>query len=285
MTVITSHRTSTPPSSTGLSRRSALRGLGGVTVAALLAAGAQADRAMAQAATPSVTEPLFTEWAAAWSGDTARVAVIYADDVVGVDYATGERFDGADSIRSHIEGIHAGYRDLEITLTSGFICGNHAALEYVFSGTYIGQQPAGSGLPVSSNNVTLFELADGKIVRETHYYDYYSVLKQLGALPGPSAASTPAAASAAGGPTLEMVDDAFNPTTLAIAANTDVTVTLTNKGIAPHNVSIDALKISVDITPGATKTVTINAPAGTYEFYCNVPGHKAAGMVGTLTVA
>ena len=82
-----------------------------------------------------------------------------------------------------------------------------------------------------------------------------------------------------------MVDDAFNPTTLAIAANTDVTITLTNKGIAPHNVSIDALKISVDVTPGATKTVTINAPAGTYEFYCNVPGHKAAGMVGTLTVA
>ena len=28
----------------------------------------------------------------------------------------------------------------------------------------------------------------------------------------------------------------------------------------------------------------INAPAGEYEFYCNIPGHKEAGMVGKLTV-
>jgi steroid delta-isomerase-like uncharacterized protein len=265
-----------------------LRGLGGATVAALLAAGPHADRVVAQDATPGATEPLFSEWVAAWSGDTARVAGIYADDVVGVDYADGERFEGADEIRSHIEGLNAGYSDLKITVASGFLCGNRAALEYVFSGTYIGQQagqPAGSGRPVSTNNVALFELADGKIVRETHYYDYYAVLKQIGVLPAPGAASTPAADTAAGGPTLELVEMAFNPNTLAIAANTDVTVTLTNKGIAPHNFAIDALSISVDVPPGATTTVTINAPAGTYEFYCNVPGHKAAGMVGTLTVA
>ena len=53
----------------------------------------------------------------------------------------------------------------------------------------------------------------------------------------------------------------------------------------PHNFSIDALGIDVDIAPGATKQVVINAPAGEYEYYCNVPGHKEAGMVGTLTVS
>ena len=64
MTVITSHRTSTPPSSTGLSRRSALRGLGGVTVAALLGECiCKPDRVVAQAATPSATETLCSEWA------------------------------------------------------------------------------------------------------------------------------------------------------------------------------------------------------------------------------
>jgi uncharacterized cupredoxin-like copper-binding protein len=61
-------------------------------------------------------------------------------------------------------------------------------------------------------------------------------------------------------------------------------VTLPNDGVTLHNFSIDALGISVDIAPGATETVTINAPAGSYEYYCNVPGHKEAGMVGTLTV-
>jgi uncharacterized cupredoxin-like copper-binding protein len=63
-----------------------------------------------------------------------------------------------------------------------------------------------------------------------------------------------------------------------------VTVRVPNKGAALHNVSIDDLGISVDIAPGATERVVINAPAGTYEYDCNVPGHKPAGMDGTLTV-
>ena len=41
----------------------------------------------------------------------------------------------------------------------------------------------------------------------------------------------------------------------------------------------------MDIAPGATEEVVINAPPGEYEYSCNVPGHKEAGMVGTLTAA
>jgi len=35
---------------------------------------------------------------------------------------------------------------------------------------------------------------------------------------------------------------------------------------------------------GDSTTVTVNLPAGTYTFYCSVPGHKEAGMTGTLVV-
>ena len=77
----------------------------------------------------------------------------------------------------------------------------------------------------------------------------------------------------------------FEPKELTIPANTDVTVVLPNDGVTPHNFSVDELGIDVDIAPGATEEVVINAPAGEYEFYCNVPGHKQAGMVGTLTVS
>lgn len=76
----------------------------------------------------------------------------------------------------------------------------------------------------------------------------------------------------------------FDPKELSIPAGTDVTVSLPNEGVTLHNFAIDALDISVDIQPGETGEAVINAPAGTYEYYCNVPGHKAAGMVGTLTV-
>ena len=76
----------------------------------------------------------------------------------------------------------------------------------------------------------------------------------------------------------------FEPKEVTIPANTDVTVVLPNDGVTPHNFSIDELGIDVDIAPGETKETVINAPAGEYEYYCNVPGHKEAGMVGTLIV-
>jgi uncharacterized cupredoxin-like copper-binding protein len=36
---------------------------------------------------------------------------------------------------------------------------------------------------------------------------------------------------------------------------------------------------------GGTKSVSVNLKAGKYTFYCSVPGHRAGGMVGTLTVS
>ena len=37
-------------------------------------------------------------------------------------------------------------------------------------------------------------------------------------------------------------------------------------------------------TKGGESTVSIELPAGEYEFYCPVSGHEQAGMKGTLTV-
>jgi plastocyanin len=55
-----------------------------------------------------------------------------------------------------------------------------------------------------------------------------------------------------------------------------------------HNVTIEssAGKI-VGATPtfqGGSKTLTLDLKAGTYKFFCSVPGHRMAGMEGTLTV-
>jgi uncharacterized cupredoxin-like copper-binding protein len=100
-------------------------------------------------------------------------------------------------------------------------------------------------------------------------------------------ATAPAGGEPAAAMTVDIVahDIFLEPSEVTIPANTDVTVNLPNEGAAPHNFSIDALGIDVDIAAGATEHVVINAPAGEYEFYCNVPGHKEAGMVGTLTVS
>jgi uncharacterized cupredoxin-like copper-binding protein len=95
----------------------------------------------------------------------------------------------------------------------------------------------------------------------------------------------PPAGQVATSPTIAMIDINFDPKEVTIPANTDVTINLVNKGAAVHNFNIDQLNVhSGDIQPGQTGTVTVNAPAGDYQYYCAIPGHKEAGMVGTLHV-
>lgn len=83
---------------------------------------------------------------------------------------------------------------------------------------------------------------------------------------------------------VEAVDIDFNPNEFTIAADTDVTVTIINNGEQLHTFTIDELDINVEIDPGATEEVTINAEAGEYVYYCTVPGHREAGQEGTMTV-
>ncbi len=112
------------------------------------------------------------------------------------------------------------------------------------------------------------------------------------ASPSPSASpvATPATTetAAAGGATTVAVtagDLFFDPKEFTIAANTDVQLTLTNNGALAHDWAVrdQAPKTSL-LNPGGSETITVNLPAGSYQFYCTVPGHAEAGMVGTLTV-
>jgi len=55
-----------------------------------------------------------------------------------------------------------------------------------------------------------------------------------------------------------------------------------------HNVTIESSSgQTVAATPsfqGGSKTLKLTLKAGTYKFFCSIPGHRAAGMEGTLTV-
>jgi glucose/arabinose dehydrogenase/uncharacterized cupredoxin-like copper-binding protein len=141
--------------------------------------------------------------------------------------------------------------------------------------------PEGAATPTAATEETTPTAA---IVETTPTVGAAAATTTVAETPTTGAASPIASPSGAGAQTITMVDIKFDPNALTIPANTDVTISLPNNGASMHNFSIDQLNISVDVQPGQTGSVTINAPAGTYEFYCNVPGHKAAGMVGTLTV-
>jgi plastocyanin len=67
-----------------------------------------------------------------------------------------------------------------------------------------------------------------------------------------------------------------------------VTIEMTNMSPVEHDVAVAQGTTVVGQTPvftGGSKAVTLNLKPGTYAFYCTVPGHRQAGMEGTLTVS
>ena len=67
-----------------------------------------------------------------------------------------------------------------------------------------------------------------------------------------------------------------------------VSISFTNSSSVPHNLTVGSSSGAVlGATPtfqGGTKILPLHLAAGTYKFYCTVPGHRQAGMEGTLTV-
>ncbi|MGE3796193.1 MAG: PQQ-binding-like beta-propeller repeat protein [Thermomicrobiales bacterium] len=105
------------------------------------------------------------------------------------------------------------------------------------------------------------------------------------ATPGATAPDASPVAGAEAEVTVEMIDINFVPKEFTIEANTDAVVGLINNGVAIHNFNIDELEIaSGDFQSGETGSVTINAEAGEYTYYCSIPGHREAGMVGVMIV-
>lgn len=77
---------------------------------------------------------------------------------------------------------------------------------------------------------------------------------------------------------------AFTPPTMKASAG-KTTIRFTNKGVVEHDFVIDALKVKILAKPGKTAEATVTLKAGTYTFYCTIPGHLQSGMQGKLTVS
>jgi plastocyanin len=89
-------------------------------------------------------------------------------------------------------------------------------------------------------------------------------------------------------------DFAFDPSELSVAAGSDVSITMTNEGAAPHNLRVagedgeydtddDAVTDPDNIGGGESGTLEWTAPeaAGDFEFRCDF---HPAQMTGTITV-
>jgi plastocyanin len=106
----------------------------------------------------------------------------------------------------------------------------------------------------------------------------------------PAPPSSPAAATATTSLKLAANPEGllkYDTKALSAKAGT-VTISMTNMSPVEHNVTIASGTTVLGATPtftGGTKTLSLKLKPGTYTFYCSVPGHRQAGMEGTLTVS
>jgi plastocyanin len=123
------------------------------------------------------------------------------------------------------------------------------------------------------------------------------------AQPVSSSTSTAKLTAVTGSPAPSSSLAAGPATSLKLAANPDgeldyntkqltakagrVTITMTNMSPLEHNVTVARGSTVLGATPtfqDGSKSLTLNLKPGKYTFYCSVPGHRVAGMEGTLTV-
>lgn len=102
-----------------------------------------------------------------------------------------------------------------------------------------------------------------------------------------AATDTSSGSDATTGTVLELRNDgtklAYDKTELTAPAG-EVTIKLTNDSSIPHDVVIEGHEDAASelVTDGKSSETTVTLEPGTYTYYCTP--HKAAGMVGTLTI-
>jgi plastocyanin len=105
-------------------------------------------------------------------------------------------------------------------------------------------------------------------------------------------ATTPTPAPATAATALKLTANpagllSFDTKSLSAKAGS-VTITFTNNAPLEHNVTVAQGATVVGATPtfqAGVRALTLKLKPGTYTFYCSVPGHRQAGMEGTLNVS
>ena len=80
-------------------------------------------------------------------------------------------------------------------------------------------------------------------------------------------------------------DYRFSPAQVSVQPGERVTFVVTNRGKVEHRFEGEGIP-AVMVEAGQTRQVAWTAPMrkGTVEFWCNLPGHLQAGMVGQVRV-
>jgi steroid delta-isomerase-like uncharacterized protein len=125
-----------------------------------------------------VIDQLFAGWN---SRDADKFVVLFADDAVYEDIAAGRINRGRTEIREWAAQAFADIENFKIDLISSTVHNGHGVVEWIWSGTDKGLLKTGKNFSV--RGVSVIEVRKGKISKYKEFYDFATVMRQLGVLP------------------------------------------------------------------------------------------------------
>ena len=116
------------------------------------------------------------------SGDLDKAMSFFTDDCVYEDIALGTVKHGKEEVKAFLKIVLNAFPDYRLEIVSSIISGDLAAIEWVMTGTHTGPifnvQVTGKSILIRGTSIT--ELQDGKIRRNSDYYNLMTLLQQLG---------------------------------------------------------------------------------------------------------
>lgn len=130
-------------------------------------------------------EKMLKDYIAAWnSHDVEKIATFFTEDGVHEDVAVGSVFHGKNELKAGISPLFAACPDFNLEVKAFFGIADWLAQEWVMSGTQTGNF-GGIGIPATGKSfsirgASITKLREGKIARNTDYWNLTSMLQQLG---------------------------------------------------------------------------------------------------------
>ncbi len=119
---------------------------------------------------------------AAWNSHDADKAVAYfSEDAVYEDVTAGHISRGRAEVRKWVEGAFDVVENFKLEVVSSSFDNGRGVVEWVWSGTDKGLLKTGKKFSV--RGVSVYEIRRGKISRYQDFYDFATVMRQVGVLP------------------------------------------------------------------------------------------------------
>lgn len=130
---------------------------------------------------------LIEQYIAAWNRhDVDAILGFFDDDCSYEDEALGKILRGKAELRNFFVVMYQGFPNCAFEVVNVFDAANCIAWEWVMSGNYDGMGNNGippNGKPMRVRGTSITELINGKIKRNTDYWNLAGLMRQLGALP------------------------------------------------------------------------------------------------------